>query len=51
MNEDIGPILEHWPYGEDANVRKIVGTDGAEKQAQTTGVAVRLHREVSLDSE
>lgn len=31
MNEDIGPILEHWPYGEDANVRKIVGTDGAEK--------------------
>jgi len=31
VNDDIGPILERWPYGEDANVRKIVGTDGAEK--------------------
>jgi hypothetical protein len=31
VNEDIGPILERWPYGEDANVRKIVGADGTEK--------------------
>lgn len=31
MNEDIGPILAHWPYGEGTNVRKIVGADGAEK--------------------
>jgi hypothetical protein len=31
VNEDIGPILERWPYGEGANVRKIVGPDGAEK--------------------
>jgi hypothetical protein len=26
-------------------------TDGTEEQAQTTGVAVRFHREVGLDGE
>jgi len=31
VNEDIGPILERWPYGEGPNVRKIVGRDGREK--------------------
>jgi len=31
MSEDIGPILERWPFGDDTNVRKIVGADGAEK--------------------
>lgn len=31
MNEDIGPILERWPYGAETNVRKIVGEDGTEK--------------------
>ena len=32
MNEDIGPILERWPYGDGTNVRTIVDADGIEKQ-------------------
>lgn len=31
VNEDIGPILERWPYGDGTNVRTILGADGIEK--------------------
>jgi len=31
VSEDIGPVLEGWPYGESSNIRKIVGADGVEK--------------------
>ena len=31
MTEDIGPILQSWPYDPSGNVRKIVGADGQPK--------------------
>ena len=48
MSEDIGPILEGWPYGEGGNVRKIVGLDGKEK-IQIRVVLEGLHGLVQFD--
>ena len=48
MSDDIGPILERWPYGDGPNVRKIVGLDGKEK-IQIRVVLEGLHGVVQFD--